>query len=81
MVYASTSLALAAVEIFILLEPNLGPDDVVSIQGDIPDAVWIGRLEPKMLPKHWRESESYPDFSKIKFRLPESFEFDARMFR
>ncbi|HLI81517.1 MAG TPA: RES family NAD+ phosphorylase [Candidatus Binataceae bacterium] len=36
MVYASTSLALAAIETFINLEPNLAPDDLVSINGEIP---------------------------------------------
>ena len=35
-VYASTSLALAAVETFVNLEPNLQPKDFVSIEGEIP---------------------------------------------
>ncbi len=38
MVYASTSLSLAAVETFVNLEPNLRPADLVSIEGAIPDA-------------------------------------------
>jgi hypothetical protein len=33
MVYASTSLSLAAVETFVNLEPNLRPPDLVSIEG------------------------------------------------
>jgi len=41
-VYASTSLALAAVETFLNLEPNFSPADLVSIEGDIPDTVEIG---------------------------------------
>jgi len=45
-VYASTSLALAAIETFVHLEPNLIPPDLVSIEGDIPGAVDIRRLEP-----------------------------------
>jgi RES domain-containing protein len=36
-VYASTSLSLAAVETFVNLEPNLRPADLVSIEGAIPD--------------------------------------------
>jgi len=117
-VYASTSLALAAVETFIHLEPNLMPEDLISIQGEIPDAVRISRLDPKTLPVRWRETRDeslrrfgdewirggesaallvpsvairgewnvllnpvHPDFSRIKFRAPERFEFDARMFR
>jgi RES domain-containing protein len=55
-VYASTSLALAAVETFVNLEPNLRPADVVSIEGEIPGAVEIGRLDPKALPTRWHET-------------------------
>lgn len=55
-VYASTSLALAAVETFVNLEPNLRPADFVSIEGDIPDAVEIRRLDPATLPAGRHES-------------------------
>jgi RES domain-containing protein len=116
-VYASTSLALAAVETFVNLEPNLRPADLVSIEGDIPDAVEIRRLDLATLPAGWHESRgeslrqfgdewirsgetgallvpsaairgewnvllnpAHPDFSKITFKTPERFEFDARMF-
>ncbi len=54
-VYASTSLALAAVETFVNLEPNLRPKDLVCIQGEIPDQLAMGRLQPKVLPINWRE--------------------------
>ena len=118
MVYASTSLALAAVETFVNLEPNLRPADLVSIEGEIPAAVKIGRLDVMDLPKHWRSTigeslhrfgdewirggqnaallvpsaaipgewnvllnPAHPELPKIKFRDPEPFEFDARMFR
>ena len=56
MVYASTSLALAAVETFVNLEPNLRPADLVSIEGAIPDGVEIRRLDLKALPAGWHES-------------------------
>ena len=55
-VYASTSLALAAIETFVNLEPNLQPDDLVSIEGGIPDDLEIGRLDPKTLPRNWHET-------------------------
>ena len=117
-VYASTSLALAAMETFVNLEPNLRPADLVSIEGAIPSAIEIGRLDLNALPAGWRETRdeslrrfgnewiraarnvallvpsaaihgdwnvllnpNHPDFSKIKFRTPEPFEFDVRMFR
>jgi RES domain-containing protein len=55
-VYASTSLALAAVETFVNLEPNLRPADLVFIAGEIPHAVEISRLDPKTLTKGWHET-------------------------
>jgi len=56
LVYASTSLALAAVETFVNMEPNLRPADLVSIEGDIPDSLAIGRIEVKTLPGNWHET-------------------------
>jgi len=55
-VYASTSLSLAAVETFVNLEPNLRPKDLVSIEGEIPDALEIGRLDPEAPPADWHET-------------------------
>src|SRR5215467_14258587 len=55
-VYASTSLALAAVETFVNLEPNLRPPDLVSIQGEIPDAIGIAKLDLTVLLSNWHET-------------------------
>src|ERR1700678_2246261 len=55
-VYASTSLAVAAVETFVNLEPNLRPADLVFIEGEIPYAVEIGRINLKTLPEGWNET-------------------------
>jgi len=52
-VYASASLALAAVETFVNLSPNLQPPDLVSVEGEIPDALHIDRLDVKALPANW----------------------------
>lgn len=52
-VYASSSLALGAVETFVNLEPNLQPHDLVSIQGEIPNELHVGRLDIKALPARW----------------------------
>jgi len=57
-VYASTSLALAAVEAFVNLEPNLRPADLVFIEGEIPHAVEIGRINLKTLPEDWHETRN-----------------------
>jgi RES domain-containing protein len=117
-VYTSTSLALAAVETFVNLEPKLLPPDLVSIEGVVPEKLAVGRLDPADLPAKWFETRdgslqrfgdnwvragksaallvpsaairgewnvllnpAHPDFPKIKFRSPERFEFDLRMFR
>jgi RES domain-containing protein len=55
-VYASTSLALAAVETFVNVEPNLQPKDLVSIEGEIPETLEIGRLDLQALPADWHET-------------------------
>jgi RES domain-containing protein len=55
-VYASTSLALAAVETFVNLEPNLRPADLVSIEGEISKTAEIGRVDPRALPAHWYDT-------------------------
>jgi RES domain-containing protein len=118
MIYASTSLSLAAVETFVNLEPNLRPADLVSIEGAIPDPIQTLRFDVRALPTRWYETRdeslrrfgdewirdgrsaallvpsaairgewnvllnpAHAEFSKIEFRDPEPFEFDARMFR
>jgi RES domain-containing protein len=53
MVYTSSSLALAAVETFVNLEPNLRPDDLVSIEAEIADDLAADRLEIRSLPQNW----------------------------
>ena len=55
MIYTSTSLALAVVETFVHLEPNLRPDDLVSIQAELPDGVASERLEVRSLPANWHK--------------------------
>jgi RES domain-containing protein len=54
--YGSTSLALAALETFVNLEPNLRRADFVSIEGEIPEPVEIGRLDANALPEGWHET-------------------------
>ena len=56
MVYASTSLALAAIETFVNLEPNLIPVDLVSIEGEIPESLVVPKLDPSVLPGDWHVS-------------------------
>jgi len=55
-IYTSTSLALAVVETFVNLEPNLRPDDLVSIQAELPDSIVTERVDVKSLPANWHKS-------------------------
>jgi RES domain-containing protein len=60
MVYASTSLALAAIELFVHLEPNLQPDDLVSIAATLPEGEPPRRLGPHELPADWWTDDFEP---------------------
>jgi RES domain-containing protein len=50
MVYASSALALAAIELFVHLEPNLQPGDLVAIAASLPKGEPAQRLGPADLP-------------------------------
>jgi RES domain-containing protein len=53
MVYCSTSLALAAIEMFIHLEPSQAPDDLVSIAAQLPESEPARTVTPEELPPAW----------------------------
>jgi RES domain-containing protein len=60
MVYCSSSLALAAIELFVHLEPNLQPDDLVSIAATLPAGEPARRLETDELPAEWWTDDYEP---------------------
>ena len=53
MVYTSTTLALAALELLVHVDPADAPDDLVAIAIDVPDAL-VRDLPPADLPDDWR---------------------------
>ena len=58
MVYTSTSLALAAVELFVHLDPDDAPDDLVSVSAILPPGeVTLEAIELDQLPADWRAVE------------------------
>ncbi len=69
-IYTSTSLALAAIETFVNLEPNLRPDDLVSMEAELPDSLATEHLDMKTLPANWHKSrgESLRHFGDEWFR-------------
>ena len=118
MVYASSSLGLAAMELFVHLEPGQAPDDLVYLSAELPNGEPRMRFELSQLPPEWwtdefeplrdlgdrwiREKSSlaievpsaalrmewnvlvnplHPAIAGIEVEEPQSFQFDARMFR
>lgn len=53
MVYASTSLALAAIELFVHLEPGQAPGDLVYISATLPEGEPARTLQSADLPLAW----------------------------
>jgi RES domain-containing protein len=60
MVYCSSSLALAAIELFVHLEPNLQPSDLVSIAAELPQGEPARRPDVDDLPSEWWSDEYDP---------------------
>lgn len=59
MVYTSTSLALAAMEFFVHLDPSASPDDLVSVSATLPpNKIKVERLAVSDLPKDWRRTDN-----------------------
>ena len=53
MVYASTSLALAAIELFVHLEPSQAPRDLVYLSAILPEGEPARTLDSAELPPEW----------------------------
>ena len=58
MVYCATSRALAAMELFVHLDPSVAPDDLVMVEIEAPEGVSIEELEAVTLPPGWRGQDS-----------------------
>lgn len=54
MVYTAAHLSLAALELFVHLEPDTAPDDWVSIRVQLPGSLRISRRTVADLPADWR---------------------------
>jgi RES domain-containing protein len=53
MVYASTSLSLAAIELFVHLEPGQAPSDLVYLSATLPDGEPARTIQQTELPPDW----------------------------
>lgn len=54
-VYTSSSLALAALELLVHADDDLLPDDLISFAVDIPDDIGMEYLAISELPANWRD--------------------------
>jgi RES domain-containing protein len=61
MVYASTSLSLAAIELFVHLEPGQAPSDLVYHSALLPEGEPARTLEPAQLPNDWWTDDAASD--------------------
>ena len=53
-VYTGATVSLAALELFVNLDPDVCPDDLVAIPAGIPRAVKVTRVERTDLPRCWQ---------------------------
>jgi RES domain-containing protein len=55
-VYTASSVSLAALELFVHVDPQDAPDDLVAIPADIPDDVGRREIRVASLPRNWRRT-------------------------
>lgn len=53
-VYTSSSLSLAALELFVHVDIKMIPSDLIWVRASVPHTVSIETLTAKALPAHWR---------------------------
>ena len=53
-VYASGSLSLAALELFVHVDIDIAPGELVAIQAEIPDTLSMQTVKIESLPRDWR---------------------------
>jgi RES domain-containing protein len=58
MVYTSSSLALAAIEYFVHLDPSEAPAELVFLMAEVPDSPAVERIEIAQLPHGWRRTDN-----------------------
>lgn len=61
-VYTSASLALAALELFVHVDVDLLPNDLVAIAIEVPEKLAVETVKASSLPKNWRR---YPGLESL----------------
>jgi RES domain-containing protein len=65
MVYASPSLALAALEVLIHADPGDLPGPFVAVAAEVPDGLSAKALAPEDLPRNWRDYPAPPALQRM----------------
>jgi RES domain-containing protein len=63
LVYTSENLSLAALELFVHVQPDTIPTDLIAVCGILPDSISVEEIKVSDLPKDWRR---YPAPAKLK---------------
>jgi RES domain-containing protein len=72
MVYASSALSLAALELLVHVDPDLAPADLVALSISVPDAISTRVIAQKALPRNWRRTPAPRRLQDIGTRWAES---------
>jgi RES domain-containing protein len=73
-VYTSATLSLAAQELFVHLDPDEVPANLLAISADIPDQMQVKTLNPTDLPTVWRQYPAPESLAAIGTAWAESLE-------
>lgn len=65
LVYASSSLALAQLELLVHLDRADAPADMVAVELEIPGRTTVEAIDPASLPRHWRRHPAPSALAKI----------------
>ena len=68
LVYASTTLSFAALELYVNVEPEDVPSAFVSIEAQVPDKISMQTIDAKSLPAAWRRCPAPPALQAIGLR-------------
>lgn len=60
MVYASSSLALAALEYLVHLDPDHAPSDLIALTLEVPDTASADEVHGPALPPDWAQVADHP---------------------
>ncbi len=72
--YASESLALAALEYLVNVDPATAPNDLSAIPVEVPEGVPMKTLTADVLPKNWRSFPAPPGLALLGTNWAESLE-------